>query len=280
MNSTINVLLEGSTGRPIMLDARLDVNAWQKPVIIFSHGFKGFKDWGAFNLLAEKFAVEGFVFVKFNYSHNGITPAAPFEFTDLEAFANNNYSIELNDLDRVITEVLKGGIIPITEIDIDRIFLLGHSRGGGLSIIKAHEDKRIKKTATWAAVNNLGWGWTDDILEKWKQTGIRFTENKRTGQKMPLNYQLAENYLLNKERLDIEKAVKAINIPFMAIHGSEDEIPVRMAIEMKGWNPDVQLEILEGANHVFGASHPYLSEKLPPDLQTAFTKTVEFFKEK
>ena len=56
------------------------------PLIIFCHGYKGFKDWGAWNLMAEAFAKIGFCFIKFNFSHNGGTIEQPIDFPDLEAF--------------------------------------------------------------------------------------------------------------------------------------------------------------------------------------------------
>src|SRR5258708_25698923 len=77
-------------------------NETRKPVVIYAHGFNGFKDWANFDLIADRFAREGFVLVKFNFSHNGTTPANPEQFTDLEAFGKNNYSKELFDLRAVI----------------------------------------------------------------------------------------------------------------------------------------------------------------------------------
>ena len=73
-----------------------------KPIVIFCHGYKGFKDWGAWNLMAEAFAEAGFFFIKFNFSHNGGTVEQPIDFPDLEAFGNNNYTKELDDLESVI----------------------------------------------------------------------------------------------------------------------------------------------------------------------------------
>ncbi len=279
MKRNSNVLFPGSAGKPILADVIYKDNGKPKPIIIFSHGFKGFKDWGAFNLIAEKFAESGFVFVKFNYSYNGTTPEHPDEFVDLEAFGNNNYSIELNDLGVVIDKTLSGDLIPLQEIDPEKVYLLGHSRGGGLSILKSFEDPRVKKLVTWAAVNNMAWGWTDEILKGWKETGVRYTENKRTKQKMPLYYQFPENYLENKKRLDVEYAVGNTEIPFMVIHGTEDEIPITMAIDMKRWNTNIRLELLPGADHVFGARHPFTGEDLPIDLQIAVNYTTEFFKD-
>jgi uncharacterized protein len=42
------------------------------PVILFVHGFKGFKDWGAFPDACEEFARVGFAVVAFNLSLNGV----------------------------------------------------------------------------------------------------------------------------------------------------------------------------------------------------------------
>ena len=67
-------------------------------MVIFAHGFKGFKDWGAHNLVASHFAENGFRFLKFNFSHNGTTIDRPTEFTDLIGFSDNTFSIEFDDL--------------------------------------------------------------------------------------------------------------------------------------------------------------------------------------
>ena len=66
-------LLTGTRhGRAFEADATYRATSQLKPVVVFVHGFKGFKDWGHFPLLADFFAGQGFVFVKLNLSHNGI----------------------------------------------------------------------------------------------------------------------------------------------------------------------------------------------------------------
>ena len=52
--------------------------------------------------MAKEFAKDGFCFIKFNFSHNGGTVEQPIDFPDLEAFGNNNYTKELDDLESVI----------------------------------------------------------------------------------------------------------------------------------------------------------------------------------
>ena len=60
-------------GRAFEADATYQADARAKPVVVFVHGFKGFKDWGHFPLLADFFAAQGFVFVKLMYRDKGIS---------------------------------------------------------------------------------------------------------------------------------------------------------------------------------------------------------------
>ena len=50
-------LLTGTRhSRPFEADATYQTTSLPKPVVVFVHGFKGFKDWGHFPLLADFFA--------------------------------------------------------------------------------------------------------------------------------------------------------------------------------------------------------------------------------
>lgn len=264
--------------RPFIYDARYLPNGRPKPVILFIHGFKGFKDWGHFNLLADTFAESDFVFVKLNLSHNGTTPEQPLDFADLEAFGNNNFSIELDDLGVLIDHLLAGeSDIPEAEADFSRLSLIGHSRGGGLAILKAAEDLRVKAVASWAGIHDLNQRWPEEFIMEWRKKGVQHIYNSRTNQQMPLYYQLAQDYFDNKERLDIPTAVKSLQQPLLILHGTADEtLPHQIAEEMKRWKPDAELFIIKGANHTFGGNHPYENSVLPKDTESAYRQTVAF----
>src|ERR1700761_4788861 len=128
--------IAGAKDRDIAIDVTFDSRLKHAPTVIFAHGFKGFKDWGTHNLVAHYFAENGFRFLKFNFSHNGTTTDNPTEFADLIAFADNTFSIELEDLKRVIDFVCGGSAMPAAT----GVYLIGHSMGGGISIIKTAED--------------------------------------------------------------------------------------------------------------------------------------------
>src|SRR6476469_4789927 len=104
-NETKNLIINGYNNKPIGVDIFSLNTGKKKPVVIYAHGFNGFKDWGNFDLIAKQFAEAGFVFVKFNFSHNGTSTQAPEQFERLDLYEKNNYTTELYDLKQVINFV-------------------------------------------------------------------------------------------------------------------------------------------------------------------------------
>ena len=272
-----HIVIQGKHQKKILIDAHYSSTGVNKPILIFCHGYKGFKDWGAWNLMAEAFATAGFYFVKFNFSHNGGTIKQPIDFPDLEAFGNNNYIKELDDLETVLDWTEHDKSVS-QKANINNITLIGHSRGGGITIIKAEEDPRVKQIISLASVCELE-NRTIKIqnLEIWKRDGVAFVINGRTNQKMPHYYQFYENYAANKIRLDIKRAVTNLKIPHLIIHGNNDtSVPITEAENLHQWNSQSQLEIISGANHVFGAQHPWDNENLPIHLKEVINKSIHF----
>lgn len=271
-------LISPNGNRPFLADITLNTSESPLPIILFVHGFKGFKDWGHWDLMANHFANAGFAFLKFNFSHNGTTVDDPLNFGDLEAFGNNNYTKELKDIDKML-EFINSQPLDEVQLNTKEICLIGHSRGGGVSLIKASEDERIKAVAAWAPLNNFKMGFRDDLEKLWKKNGVHFIENTRTNQKMPLYYQLFEDIEANRERYDPRNAVKQLDKPGLIIHGDNDEtVPVQQAYELKDINPKLALEIIENGNHVFGGTHPFNDDELHPHAYEVMNKTVSFFK--
>ncbi len=273
----INAAIKGSDNKKITLDITLPVSKVKTPVVIFCHGFKGFKDWGHFNWVAGEFAQQGLAFLKFNFSHNGIAENNLNELSDLKAFAENNYIKELKDLGLVIDHVEKEA--EQYKIDKSEIYLIGHSRGGGIALLKASDDKRVKKLALWASLSEFESFFRPETIEEWNKAGVVYAVNKRTGQQLPLNKQFYDNYLENKDRLDIRKAAKIMSTPLLIIHGDQDEsVPVSHAEALYNIVQHSILIKVEGGNHTFGAKHPFDEAiDLTETLQELVENTVEFF---
>ena len=78
------------------------------------------------------------------------------DFENLEAFSENNYTKELEDLATVITFTQsKDFPIEKNEVDLEQIFLIGHSRGGGAVLVKTLEEKKVKKAAKSVVPNMI-----------------------------------------------------------------------------------------------------------------------------
>ena len=274
-----NNILDG-TKKPILYDCFYTETSQPKPMVFFCHGYKGFKDWGAWDLVANAFANAGFFFVKFNFSHNGGTVQDPIDFPDLEAFAQNNYSLELEDLDRVI-EHFRNDNAYLKEADNSMLSLIGHSRGGGIVLIKAAEDSRVTKVVTWAGVSDYKVRFLEgtDGFKAWKTTGRYHVKNGRTQQQMPHNWQFYEDFIANEKRLTISRAAKAISKPWLIIHGDEDtSVLLNEGESLHSWNLNSTFKIIQKANHVFGASHPWEAKEMPQDLNKVVDKTIRFLR--
>lgn len=272
-----NHVLNRDQKKSILIDAFYASSNPKQPIIIFCHGYKGFKDWGAWNVMAKKIAELGYCFIKFNFSHNGGAIENPIDFPDLEAFGQNNYTKELDDLNDVITWS-QNYFRDKPFVDTQNICLIGHSRGGGICILKASEDKRITKLITLASVSDFeNRTATIGNLKEWKEKGIKYVLNGRTKQQMPHYYQFYEDFIANKHRLNIEAASKKLNIPQLIIHGNNDtSILVKEAEALHEWNPKSTLQIIENANHVFNTKHPWESNELSPELQLVVQETQAF----
>ena len=273
-----NFPITGKHNKSISTDLYFNQTNKQKPLVIFCHGYKGYKDWGAFELMSLNFLKADVALLKFNFSHNGCTLNQPIDFPDLEAFGNNNYIKELDDLESIINWICNAKEFK-NEIDINNITLIGHSRGGAIAVLKAAEDSRIKKLVTWAALCDLNRAMFHEgaDLEQWKEDGVLYVLNGRTKQKMPHYIQFYNNFIKNKTRLSVENAAKKMMIPHLIIHGDNDlSVPFLHAQNLHRWNTTSKLIVVPKSNHVFGASQPWTKTKLPTDFKFVLEKTIAF----
>lgn len=270
------IIIPTNRSKDILADISYDEKITSgQPLIIFCHGYKGFKDWGAWNLVAEKFVKAGFIFLKFNFSHNGGTIQEPMDFPDLKAFGDNTYTKEVEDLHSVINWSQSNNGLPIIK---NNLTLIGHSRGGGIVSIVAKEHKAVSKLVTWAGVSDYKKRFPkNEKLQEWKENGVFYVSNSRTKQEMPHFLSFYEDFIQNEQRLSIKSALKQVRKPQLIIHGSSDEaVSLHEAEQLKDWNPLSELEIIENGNHTFGSKHPWEAIDLPIDLQTIVNRTIEF----
>lgn len=269
---------------PIGLDLYLPTSGKAPhPLVVFMHGFKGFKDWGHWAAIANGFVEAGYAFLKFNFSHNGTTIDALQDFADLEAFGRNTFSIELADSKAILDWLQSDGAFPEqSRLQTTDLTLIGHSRGGPIALITALEQEGVGRVVTWAGVHELNYSWADrpQQLQAWSEQGVQYILNGRTGQQMPLYYSLYEDYERHRDRLSIATTLEQLDKPYLIVHGTKDPaVSAQSAAYLEERGRRSQLHLIEGADHVFGGYHPFGGAQLPEHSQELLQKTVEFIEQ-
>lgn len=276
-----SVVLYSSEADKLRTDIRYIANGRKKPILLFLHGFKGFKDWGPFPLVCERFAEQQFVTISFNFSHNGVADDL-MQFTELDRFAHNTVALELREVHDVLHAVLAGKLpIDSSEFDADRIGVIGHSRGAALGILAGAHYHDVKAVSAWAPVSRFD-RFTPRQKEKWKQEGCLEVMNSRTGQRMRMNASFLDDLEQHKERLDILHAahrMTAAGKKLQIIAASEDlTAPPKESqeIQQTAGSANSELHIIERTGHTFGVEHPF--KGMTPAFENAMAMTIDFFK--
>lgn len=257
-------------------------NSISFPVIIFLHGFKGFKDWGPFPDACEELALAGFGVLAMNFSLNGIGENKT-EFTEMDHFARETITQDLKDIKSVIDALQNGEIAAAnSNLNTDKIGLIGHSRGGHTAIAAAVEYDPIQCLVTWSAVADYEKRWSDEMKKDWEEKGYTEILNSRTGQKMRLDKVVYDDSVLNAQRISAIKNAARLQIPTLFIHGRADEtVPYtdseQLYIACK--TKEKELRLISNAGHTYGAAHPFEEDEFPEAFAEVLDQTEGWFLE-
>lgn len=267
---------------PIYYDLYVPIGHKERrfPLVIFLHGFKGFKDWGAFPDLCSELSAAGFAVLAMNFSLNGVGKSMT-EFDQLDLFARETLSQDLSDVGTVISALQTEEISTNhAAIDIMNIGILGHSRGGHTAVAAAAEYSEIACLVTWSAVADYNARWSDKMISDWESNGVTEIKNGRTGQMMPVKDVVYRDALENADRLMAINRVKELGIPAKFIHSKGDEsVPYTEAEKLYNAcsSEDKELKLIPNSGHTFGTSHPFEENDFPEAFQQAFDATAEWF---
>ena len=97
---------------------------------------------------------------------------------------------------------------------------------------------------------------------------------------MPQNFSLYTDFIKNKEKLDLERACKKLEIAVSIFHGEQDNsvAPSEGAL-LASWTKS-ELSIIKDTDHVFGSKHPWVENDLPQNLDELCKKTHAFLLKK
>jgi len=243
--------------------------------IIFVHGFKGFKDWGFGLYLAEYFANKGYFVITFNFSHNGVRENS-VDFNELDLFANNTYSREINEIQEIVKSYKSGFFGNFNKNG--KVGLIGHSRGGGVSIIASALCDDIDGLVTWSAISKFD-RYTDRQKKEWRENGYLEIMNARTKQIMRLNEILLDDIEQNTSGLlNMQNNLKNLTRPYLIIHGDQDlAVPISEAEQIYFWSNKATTELfkISGTGHTFDIKHPFEGTTIA--FEKILEKTNHFF---
>jgi uncharacterized protein len=259
-------------GAPIRGDLRLPAQRTPSSAVVICHGFKGFKDWGFFPSLARSLARRGHAAVSFNFSHSGVGPDS-VDFSALHLFAENTHTRNIDEIHLVIDALSAGVLLGAPP---RRVGLFGHSRGAGEAILAAAERERVHALVTWSALASVD-RWASTEVDAWRRGETVYVPNVRTRQQMPVHSSFWEDIERNPERLDILAAARSLRIPWLIVHGEEDETVNARAAQLlhQGAGGFAELLLIAGAGHAYGAVHPF--EGVTPELRMAIEATQKWF---
>ncbi|MBU0472210.1 MAG: alpha/beta fold hydrolase [Nanoarchaeota archaeon] len=203
--------------------------------------------------ISKKLTEAGFLTVRFNFTMNLKEDIATFHIKSEE-----------HDLKEVMKELLDN-----ERVNKKRIGAVGHSFGGTILLLTAHENKRLKAIATISPKFELGEGFTDHPwhLEAQEKGYFTHTDHQENEHKISKEF-LEENFKHNKR---LKKAIKKIKAPLLLIYGTNNEEEVAESEAIKKLAKHAQTIPIEGAD-----------EKLSntTSLTYASRECVKFFVEK
>ena len=245
--------IQSSENLPIR--ANLEVPRGARALAILVHGFKGFKDWGFFPWLAEVLWNERIAVCRFNMSRNGIGENLE-TFDRLDLFADDTYSLQLDDLQRVVRHCDETIALPT--------FLVGHSRGGGVAILSAAKILNLRGVVTWSSISHVD-RWDEPTLRQWRKDGHMDGTSTR----------MLDD--IERHRFDIIGTASRLQVPLLVVHGARDEsVPVSESKEIAAAAPDVSRLIIRNASHTYNAIHPLVH--IPFELMLAADVTSRFIR--
>lgn len=247
-------------------------------IVILCHGYRAHKDALMYSYIAARFAEAGFDVVNLNFSHNGVG-ADLSHYSEPEKFAVNTYGKEIEDLCYAAGKV-RGldGRLPAASRFAGRafpVFAVGHSRGGFAAYISG-----IEATGFFDGI--VAWNghfvdleavYTRSAVAEMRETGSGRYGGKKNG--MLLDAELLCDLDRNAERYDVYRRAGEAGIPMLFVQGEEDFAFIRRAsAKLAKLNALFEHIVIRGANHTFGASHPFKGTN--EGLERALSVTVDF----
>ncbi len=194
-------------------------------IVVIGHGVTGNKDRPALVALAEGLANAGISALRFSFAGNGDSEGA---FTDATV------TKEVAELGHVIDTLSAG-----------KLCYVGHSMGGAVGVMRTAIDKRIHCLVSLAGMVHTKAFAQREFGDVIPDEGFMWDEP---------DCPLSQAYMDDMATINsIEKEASKFDIPWLLVHGTEDDIvPIQDSHDILHYaNERTELLELPGADHVF-----------------------------
>ncbi len=263
-----------SEGRHVRGRLVLPDGAGPFPFAIFVHGYTISCEWGFWPELSRRLAARGVASLRFNASGDGFGEDLR-SVLDLDAVAQNTYGKELLDLAAVRAFAHAHAVL-----DPRHAAIVGHSRGGAVSVIHADEDRRYAAVALWAASDTV-LRFSPSRIALWRARGTIDVTHFGLGRRVVLHRDVLDEVERDRARYDVLAAMSRLDCPVLVLHGALDRavsISSAHALARAARHPRSRLLVLDDAGHSFGAREPLV--EFPERLTTLLQETVGFLTER
>jgi len=246
------------------------------PVVVGIHGFKGFRRWGFWPPIGAALNAAGFAFASFDMSHNGVG-ADGLVFDEPERFERNTWAFEEEDLGTVLSELRCGRLPEPARVDVERLALLGHSRGGGLAVVRGAADTGVRAVVALAPIATI-LRFDDETLARGLAVGSIPVVNTRTKEVLRFGKDAILEMKARKDLHDIA-ARHAVNltVPLLVVHGEKDaSVPPREGRALAAAAPHGRFVEIAGADHVMNCRHPW--DGPTPQFEQFLDETLQFLR--
>ncbi|MFD0672122.1 alpha/beta hydrolase family protein [Cohnella sp. GCM10027633] len=239
-------------------EARAIPNGEPKPVVLLGHGFRAHRLWSFWPEVAGRFAEQGYYAVSFDFSRIAAEEDRQSAETVAEAAT---YGQELADWDAVLTQLLATGLGLDEEADKSRIAVLGHSRAAGSGILLASRRPAVRAVVAWN-------GGVSAPLSPIAADGASLTVREEA---------IRADLAANADRYDVVGAYGDLEVPALVVYGTADHERLLAAVdELQDAYPEQSFVAVRGADHAFGAKHPY--EGFTKHLEDALDNSLRFLR--
>ncbi len=252
-----------------------------KPLIIASHGFMSWKDWGFFPEASRRLAERGAIVSRHNFSNSGANGGRGINF-EVEKFSRLTVSNAIKDLE-AITSFFENGAVGVGEALKDwngEIYFWGHSLGAAVSLIYGARSGKAEKIACWAGVGKVD-RYSPRQKEEWRRKGYWEYTDRRTGLKLRTLVDYLEDIESKAEEYDLARAIENFGKEVLILSGKADatvktkEIRETLLRLSESARKRVRLVEIENCDHFFGWRESELkSEKA---FGKAIEETANFF---